>query len=376
MKSLSATLLAAQKKPDRLPYVEAKVYDFEQGIKRLSWTRLYEGSETDNHHGIAFDGQGSMHRIRADAGNKLYRQKITSPDEGSDYSSWTEIATNCAGPCAIAAYGAKVYIFYKTTTNSIRIYSSHDYGDTWERRGSDFLNDGTASADSERPNAGRWVAANAFDNDEATAWMSTNTPFPHWVKYDLGSGVSKTARRLRLKPMFYNGHSYLADFKLQGSNNDSDWTDIISETAADTEDWQEWEFENNTAYRYYRIYATSSYQDLWASIKEIELMELDISYADVLSLAASWKIYTPYNIVVCFALKAQELNAIVLDTSDQTTSQHIKTFSEVGDAHHFSNTYGIGAVYNQGHFCTVFAAKEVVCDGNPYPYTILAIFFI
>jgi len=31
MKTLSATLLAAQKKPHRLPYVEAKVYDYEAG---------------------------------------------------------------------------------------------------------------------------------------------------------------------------------------------------------------------------------------------------------------------------------------------------------------------------------------------------------
>jgi len=45
MRTLSASLTAAQKKPDRLPYVEAKVYDFDQGIKRLSWERLYTGSE-------------------------------------------------------------------------------------------------------------------------------------------------------------------------------------------------------------------------------------------------------------------------------------------------------------------------------------------
>jgi hypothetical protein len=131
MKTLSATLLAAQKKPDRLPYVEAKVYDFDQGIKRLSWTRLYTGSEPDNHHGIAFDGQGSMHRIRAAAGNILYRQKVASPGPSSDYSQWTQLAADCAGPCAIAAYGAKVYIFYRTTTNVLWKYYSHDYGVTW-----------------------------------------------------------------------------------------------------------------------------------------------------------------------------------------------------------------------------------------------------
>jgi len=33
MRTLNATLLAAQKKAHRLPYVEAKVYDYEAGIE-------------------------------------------------------------------------------------------------------------------------------------------------------------------------------------------------------------------------------------------------------------------------------------------------------------------------------------------------------
>jgi len=127
----SPTLLAAQKKRHRLPYVEAKLYDYSQGIKRLHYTRLYQGSEPDNHHGLAFDGQGSMHRIRAAAGNKLYRQKVANPGPGSDYSQWTEIATDCAGPCAIAASGGKVYIFYRKTDDTLRKYYSHNYGQDW-----------------------------------------------------------------------------------------------------------------------------------------------------------------------------------------------------------------------------------------------------
>jgi len=130
LRTLSSTLLAAQKKPDRLPYVEAKVYDFDQGIKRLSWTRLYTGSEPDNHHGLSFDGEGSMHRIRVN-GSNLYRQKITSPGEASDYSQWVQLAADCQGPCAIAAYGAKIYIFYRTTGNVLWKYYSHNYGQDW-----------------------------------------------------------------------------------------------------------------------------------------------------------------------------------------------------------------------------------------------------
>jgi hypothetical protein len=146
MKTLTATLLASQKKAHSLPYVEAKVYDYEAGIKRLSWTRVYEGSEPDNHHGIAFDGQGSMHRIRSQ-GSNLYYQKQTLPFgvpatfpltfpvslvDGPALDQWTQIATDCAGPCAIAAYGAKVYIFYRTTGNVLWKYYSHDYGVSWQ----------------------------------------------------------------------------------------------------------------------------------------------------------------------------------------------------------------------------------------------------
>jgi hypothetical protein len=148
MRTLTATLAAAQKKAHRLPYIEAKVYDYEQGIKRLSWTRVYEGTEPDNHHGIAFDGQGSMHRIRsAPIASGLYYQKQTLPwgepatfpltfpvslVDGPALDQWTQIASDCDGPCAIAAYGAKVYIFYRTSTNVLWKLYSHNYGDTWD----------------------------------------------------------------------------------------------------------------------------------------------------------------------------------------------------------------------------------------------------
>ena len=226
MRTLSDTLLAAQKKPHRLPYVEAKVYDYEQGIKRLSWTRLYEGSEPDNHHGLAFDGQGSMHRIRAAASNTLYHQKITNPGPSSDYSQWTQIASDCAGPCAIAASGAKVYIFYRTTGNVLWKYYSHDYGATWD------------------------------------------------------------------------------DAQLA-------------------------------------------------------------SYVDVLSLAACW--WGTGDIVVCFALKSNELNGVVLDSSDQTTSQHIKEFHGAA-THIFLDTYGIGATFNPFWPCCelILAAKESDTPYNHY----------
>ncbi|MDH4291834.1 MAG: hypothetical protein OEV56_04435, partial [Dehalococcoidia bacterium] len=222
MRTLSDMLLAAQKKAQRLPYVEAKAYDYEQGIKRLYFTRLYQGTEPDNHHGIAFDGQGSMHRIRAAADNKLYHQKVANPGPSSDYSQWTELATDCYGPCAIAAYGAKVYVFYRTTENALWKYYSHDYGQSW---------------------------------------------------------------------------------------NDAQL----------------------------------------------------VSYADVLSMAACW--WGTGDIIVCFALKSTELNAIVLDTSTQATQQ-----TPWADGNHpLLSTYGIGVTYNVSlDQCeVVLAGKE---SDSPYDH--------
>jgi hypothetical protein len=131
MRTLSSTLLAAQQRPARIPFIQVEVRDFHQGIHRLHWTRLYTGTEPHNHHGIAFDGAGNMHRIRADAANALFYQRITTPGAGSPYSTWTQIATDCAGPCAIAAHGARVYIFYRTTGNVLWRRFSHDHGTTW-----------------------------------------------------------------------------------------------------------------------------------------------------------------------------------------------------------------------------------------------------
>ncbi|GAJ16231.1 unnamed protein product, partial [marine sediment metagenome] len=142
---------------------------------------------------------------------------------------------------------------------------AHEY---WgENYSPDFCEGGTASADSEY--SATYSADKAFDNLVATYWVSTDTAAPHWIKYDLGDGVTKTARKLRLKP------TYVKDFKLQGSNDDSEWDDILTAQAADNENWQEWEFANATAYRYYRLYITSSWctDPDYAIVYEIELQE-------------------------------------------------------------------------------------------------------
>jgi hypothetical protein len=89
-----------------------------------------------------------MHRIRADSGNALYYQKQDCPFaippsfpltfpipmvNPPALDNWSLITDNCFGPCAIAACGSKVYIFYRhSELNQLNKLYSHDYGQSWQ----------------------------------------------------------------------------------------------------------------------------------------------------------------------------------------------------------------------------------------------------
>ena len=139
--------------------------------------------------------------------------------------------------------------------------------------GADVCTGGTASADAIF-NA-TYSADKAFDNNTGTSWVTNDTVFPHWLKYDLGAGVTKTVKKLRIMPTSDGGHSTVNAFKLQGSNDNSIWIDVYSGNCADTPDtWQDFTFINSIAYRYYRIYITSSYVGTnYCRVTEVEMLE-------------------------------------------------------------------------------------------------------
>jgi len=134
--------------------------------------------------------------------------------------------------------------------------------------GSDFCNGGTATSNSVE---GSQYASKAFDNNTGTRWESVYGVLPVWLKYDLGVGVTRQAFKLRMKPEAASPNA----FKLQGSNNDSDWDDLLSSNCDGSQNWQEWTFNNTTAYRYYQIYVTTKYLAYGVSLWEVEMMEKD-----------------------------------------------------------------------------------------------------
>lgn len=131
MRSLSASLLAAQRSPSRRPYVKVEVVGRIGGVARLAWDRLYQGSEPDFFHAAAMGGDGSLLRARVDpADYKLYFQRVTAPGPGSDFGSWSQLTTvSSVSGIALSSYGATVLLFYvDTDQKSIYVRQSDDWG--------------------------------------------------------------------------------------------------------------------------------------------------------------------------------------------------------------------------------------------------------
>jgi len=134
MRSLSSTLLAAQKETSRVPYVKVEAKNKIGGLVRLDWDKLYSGSEDDYHHALTIPGDGSLIRVRITLpsdSRKLYRQRVANPGPSSNFSSWTYTNQyNCVVVSAVSL-GAEVSIFWINSDREVRHIKSTDYGVNW-----------------------------------------------------------------------------------------------------------------------------------------------------------------------------------------------------------------------------------------------------
>ena len=142
--------------------------------------------------------------------------------------------------------------------------------------GSDICSGGTATALSELENM---EASKAFDDNASTFWSTSTTEMPTWIKYDFGSGVTKTVNRYTYtaRATVYN---YWAAWILQGSNDNTNWTDLDTQSGQSFTGGQKKTYTlsvlNITAYRYYRFWITSTQSEAGAEAAEIELMEIPL----------------------------------------------------------------------------------------------------
>ncbi len=101
-------------------------------------------------------------------------------------------------------------------------------------------------------------AYKAFDNDHSTTWHSVENGIPAWVKYKFPSKVC--VRKAKIKPFVSSVGTYCRDFVIQGSNDDSNWTNLYSGTNPNGSNADiVVNFANSNKYQYYRCYMPNSY---------------------------------------------------------------------------------------------------------------------
>jgi|WetSurSiteA1Bulk_404760.scaffolds.fasta_scaffold05608_2 hypothetical protein len=123
-----------------------------------------------------------------------------------------------------------------------------------------------------------YTSANAVDDNSSSDWASSDGTLPAWIKIDLGAGVTKRIGRYSIGRAGNDGGSaYITQWKLQGSNDDSNWTDIDSrtgETFSSPGQLRSFDVTSPLSYgefRYFRVYITA--RASWVTISEWELFE-------------------------------------------------------------------------------------------------------
>lgn len=127
---------------------------------------------------------------------------------------------------------------------------------------------GTATADSQ------WndhAPSRAIDNnwvDDNYKWSSESSE-PHWLKIDLGSSKSLSRFVIKHQGVINDSWRNLSNFKIQGSNNDSSYNDLMTVTGNTGNETTH--TITAASYRYIKLYITDSGGDSYARVPEFQI---------------------------------------------------------------------------------------------------------
>jgi hypothetical protein len=114
-----------------------------------------------------------------------------------------------------------------------------------------------------------YEAFRAFDQ-ASNAWATAvGAGGIGWIKLDFGSGYSKTITRYKIKTATVGREP--KNFTFQGSNNDSDWTVLDTQTNQTWTPGEEktYDISNTVNYRYYKLDVTANIDGSILEINEI-----------------------------------------------------------------------------------------------------------
>jgi hypothetical protein len=101
MRTLTASLLAAQKAASGMPTVKVELKPRLGAVRKLSWPRLYEGTESPYYHACTPPGDGGLIRALVFQGSpsQLKINRVADPNApGADFAAWTYVADTTYSP--------------------------------------------------------------------------------------------------------------------------------------------------------------------------------------------------------------------------------------------------------------------------------------
>lgn len=116
----------------------------------------------------------------------------------------------------------------------------------------------------------------SIDDNSSNFWQSDTTDtLPQWIWYEFGQENKKTIVEYTLEIVNSDANSKPTDWKLQGSNDGSNWDDLDTVTG---ETWsgdgpKTYTVSNSTDYAYYRLYITGTSGGTYVKIREWELKD-------------------------------------------------------------------------------------------------------
>lgn len=157
MRSLTPTLLEAQRSGSAVPHVRVTVSDAAAGVARPVFRRLHQGEEVNFYHAAVCTADGSLVRVRVNSSDsRLYVQRVGNPGSSSGFTSWTRLnSVSVTANIAMTARGATINIFYvEPRGTAIYRLESMNHGASW-----------SSPIMVHSPNLGRisWIAAGVND---------------------------------------------------------------------------------------------------------------------------------------------------------------------------------------------------------------------
>lgn len=113
-----------------------------------------------------------------------------------------------------------------------------------------------------------------FNSTESGGWLAA-TNYPQWLCYQFP--IAKIITKYSVSFVYSLAGDYsIKDFKLQGSNNGTAWTDLDTQTGVTgflDNPVKTYSFANTTAYLYYRLYVTGGNNASYIYVTELQLSE-------------------------------------------------------------------------------------------------------